>query len=817
MSDPSASASRSSAARSGDTAANTSPPAGGAPDADLVRLRDENSRLAQANAVLTHDNAHLRGDNVELRHANLDLTHVVDGTDRPTLILDRELRVVRVNPSLCTAFQLTAPAPGTPVKVVTEQLADEPAVVQELARVVRSGTWGQRQVRAASGRWYLLRAFPFGDSVEPAGVIVTFADINGAKTIETRFQLAMSAARLVWWDWDFATEVIAVYGEARCILGYTIETLPRTYEAWLEHTHPDDVAAVRAALRACVEGGADWSLIHRFRAADGAWRWVQNCGRAAEVDERGVPTRMLGITRDIHEAHEAALAVRRDAAILAQLQDAVITTDADYRIVSVNDAYETIFGWKKEEALDRHALYRVPEFARPEAKRVFDRVLRGESVAFDWEDYRRDGSRVWIRWRARPFLDDRGRLIGTVNVGSDISPQMAAAERQRELQQQLFHAQKMDTLGTLAGGIAHDLNNILAAIFGYSELAAMRASDNPEVRHFNEQIVKAGVRGRELVKRILSFSRFEEPERRPVRLAEVIGDAAKFIRATLPATVEMVAEPVPDDLPPVLADPHQLCQVLLNLATNAAHAMDHRGQFILRVRSENLGEPRAVATGELAAGRYFVVEAADTGHGIPPAVLPRIFEPFFTTKQEGEGTGLGLSVVRAIIEGHGGRIDVRSEPGQGACFLIYLPQAAAPPVTPAVSAPTRQIPRGDNQTIAIIDDEAQIASAMAAGLQRLGYQVTTFDSALKFWALFRIAPNGIDAIVTDQTMPGMTGLELVRRLREEGHEIPVLVITGFSVQIRPETVQQFTHLSVLRKPFEYHELGTSVHALFAKP
>lgn len=523
---------------------------------------------------------------------------------------------------------------------------------------------------------------------------------------------------------------------------------------------------------------------------------------------------MLGVTRDIHEAHEAALALKRDAAILAQLMDAVVVTDQAYCILSVNEAYERIFGWAKADAVGQHALFRLKGPARAEGQCILDRVLRGESVDLEWEDYRSDGSRVWIHWRAQPLFDEHGHLSGTVNVGRDISEQKAAAERHRQLQQQLFHAQKMDTLGTLAGGIAHDLNNILAVIFGFNELAAKHANESAETRHYHEQIIKAGVRGRELVKRILAFSRFEEPQRLPVHLAEVIADAVKFMRATLPATVEVISE-VPSGLSPVLADPHQLCQVLLNLATNAAHAMDHRGQFSLRLRPADFPRARPMATGVLAAGCYYVIEAEDTGHGIAPELVSRVFDPFFSTKKEGEGTGLGLSVVRAIVDGHGGRVDVHSEPGRGARFAVYLPRSPVGTATPLAAPASTPLPKGSGQTVAVIDDDTQIAAVTVAGLQRIGYQSMSFESAQRFWGVFSVAPSGIDAIVTDQTMPGMTGLELVRRLREEGHDLPVLLVTGFSVQVRPETAKEYPRLSLLRKPYGLNELAGALHDLLS--
>lgn len=503
-----------------------------------------------------------------------------------------------------------------------------------------------------------------------------------------------------------------------------------------------------------------------------------------------------------------------DVLILSQLRDAVLVSDGEYRILYANPAFERIFGWKPAQAIGQHATFRFPPHVRSEVEGYLAEVILGKSFAKEWQDFRADGSRVWIHWRCERLLDADGHVIGTVNIGTDISDRKQAEVEREELQQQLFQAQRLDTLGTLAGGIAHDFNNILAVILGFTELAMSRCAPDESMRHMHEQVVVATKRGRDLVSRILSFSRFHHPERRAIDVGEVVADGVKFIRATLPSTVNVETN-LPASCPPTLADPHQLHQVLLNLATNASHAMrDHHGTLTLALEARDVQTARSVATGVIAPGKYLVISATDTGCGMDSATLQRVFEPFFTTKKEGEGTGLGLSVVRAIVEGHGGALDVASEPGKGSRFCIYLPVVSGVTM-PAVSTEEAFAPRlrARGETIAVIDDEHAMASVTERVLQSFGYTTLSFASAEKFHAAYLTAPAGIDLVVTDQTMPGMTGFEMARRLRDAGHTLPILLMTGFSKQLRSEMVAQLGRATLLRKPFDRTTLGRAVRDL----
>ena len=500
--------------------------------------------------------------------------------------------------------------------------------------------------------------------------------------------------------------------------------------------------------------------------------------------------------------------------VLSQLHDALVLTDSEGRITYTNEGFHRLLGYAPAEARGQPMAWRLGSVARRRIEAELTDVMLGQPYSQDWEDTRADGSRVWIHWRIKRVVDADGRIAGAIAVGTDVSERKQAESEREQLQQQLYQAQRLDTLGTLAGGIAHDFNNILAIIVGFTEIALSRGTLDEQTKHMHEQVLRAGHRGRDLVSRILSFSRFHHPERRPVALGDVLQDASKFIRATMPSTINVVVDIAPE-CSATLADAHQLHQVLLNLATNAAHAMrDQHGVFGLKLYPRELKTALQTATSLLPAGSYLVLEAMDSGCGMDETTRSRVFDPFFTTKKEGEGTGLGLSVVRAIIDGHSGGIEVGSVIGRGSTFSLYIPVVAGvalPAIDPEEQFTPRLRARGE--TVAVIDDDETLVSVTERVLQSLGYSTLTFRSAESFHATYTTAPSGINLLVTDQTMPGMTGLELGRRLRDAGHALPILLMTGFSKQLRAELVQQLGHAALLRKPFDRAALARSVREL----
>ncbi len=389
------------------------------------------------------------------------------------------------------------------------------------------------------------------------------------------------------------------------------------------------------------------------------------------------------------------------------------------------------------------------------------------------------------------------------------------SERKR-LEAQLRQAQKMEAIGTLAGGIAHDFNNILTAILGYTELALDDIHQDSHAWSYLREVRKAGLRAKTLVQQILTFSRRTEQPRIPVQLPMLIEEALALLRASLPSTIE-IQHAITKDVGPVLADATQLHQVLLNLCANAAHAMrETGGRLEVRLEAAEVDEPVTAQHPELPPGSYVCITVTDTGHGMPPEVMDRIFEPFFTTKAPGEGTGMGLALVHGIVTNHGGTVLVASGVGQGTTFTVYLPCSAdlGQDQVSQEEALLTGTPTGAERVL-LIDDEAALVHLGEAILRRLGYEVVVCTSSTEALEVFRAAPQRFDLVITDQTMPHMTGERLAQALRRLRPDIPIILCTGFSHVMHAERAQELGIDAFLMKPLAMQELAQTIQQVIA--
>jgi two-component system, cell cycle sensor histidine kinase and response regulator CckA len=414
---------------------------------------------------------------------------------------------------------------------------------------------------------------------------------------------------------------------------------------------------------------------------------------------------------------------------------------------------------------------------------------------------------IWLRGeerimsiQARRIYGTKGEIIGVIQTGQDIT------ERIR-LEAQFRQAQKMEAIGTLAGGIAHDFNNILSAILGYSDMALTdRKADDPH-RHYLEQIYKAGERARDLVKQILTFSRQQEQEKKPVLIVPIIKEGIKLLRSSLPTTVK-ISQNIKDTSIMVLADPTQIHQVLMNLCTNAAHAMREKGGTLniqlVREVIDSVGTSQPL---NFTAGNYAKLTVSDTGHGIDSSIIDRIFDPFFTTKGPQEGTGLGLSVVYGIVRHHGGTIDVSSEPGRGTTVTVYFPLIQAE--KPIEERMPEAIP-GGSERILFIDDEAMLVELGSTMLTSLGYQVTPRTSSIEALEAFRANPYGFDMVITDMTMPNIRGDDLAKELLKIRPGIPIIICTGFSEMISEDKAKNIGIHEFIMKPIIKNQIARAI-------
>ena len=428
------------------------------------------------------------------------------------------------------------------------------------------------------------------------------------------------------------------------------------------------------------------------------------------------------------------------------------------------------------------------------------------------ENRRLDGTVLTVERRtvvAAGFESTWSKVFVTV---IDITEQVRLRNENKAFEKQLRQTQKLEAIGSLAGGIAHDFNNILAPIMGRAELMLVENSNNPVLQEHCRGIIDASKRARDLVRQILTFSRQVDQEIKPVFIADVIGEVVQLVRPTLPATIEVVCH-FPDTSSPVMADASQLHQVLMNLVTNAFHAMEKKGgRLILRLETVTLGID-AFSAGSVSPGLYQKLSIEDTGHGMDQATIAKIFDPYFTTKSRGKGTGLGLAVVLGILRNYGGEIRVESEPGKGTVFTLYFPvvELAANQSQPVYDAEA-PMPRG-SEHILLVDDEKSVADVTTGMLERLGYKVTTRISSYDALEAFRNLADRIDLLIADLTMPQMTGLQLYREIKKIRPDIKVIICTGFSEQLNSRQSKVIGIEGFLNKPVIMADLARCVRSV----
>jgi len=421
---------------------------------------------------------------------------------------------------------------------------------------------------------------------------------------------------------------------------------------------------------------------------------------------------------------------------------------------------------------------------------------------------RPDGETRWLRSRAKPILNSSGRFLGHVGTHEDITDLKRTEQERASLEAQLRQAQKLEAIGTLAGGIAHDFNNILGAIMGFAQVAKLDAVGQAQIQESLDAILQSSRRARDLVNRILAFSRQEPAQRQPVPVGPIIQEIAKLLRATLPATTEIVIRVAPQ-LPMIEADAIQVHQLLLNLATNSAQALPEcRGRIEISAAAVTMDAPLAARHPELKAGSYLYLTVCDTGRGMDKQTAERAFDPFFTTKNIGEGTGLGLSVVHGIVKSHLGALRLTTALGQGATFEVFLPTSIhGIPIAPIEGA---SAPPGRGQHILLVDDEPALLRVGQRALLDLGYSVTAYSDPMEALTRFRDQPQDFDLLLTDLAMPQLSGTEFAREVRARRPGLPIVLTTGFGSSVAPETAQQLGISEILCKPAEVDEIGAAV-------
>ena len=481
------------------------------------------------------------------------------------------------------------------------------------------------------------------------------------------------------------------------------------------------------------------------------------------------------------------------------------TPDGHYLVV--NAALARMYGYEHPDELlnqvsDIQSQIYVDATMREQFKRQIERT--GFVHGLEYQVRRRDGSIIWISESARAVRDASGTIQYYEGFIDDITSRKEAEAERARLEKQMLQAQKMDAVGTLASGMAHDFNNILCAILGYTDLDLVDTQIKGRTRENLCIVHKSACRARDLISRILAFSRQADTERAPLKLGAILTEGVKTLNATLPSSISIRVN-IRTDEDVVVADATEIHQIVMNLGTNAGHAMKSKGGR-LTYELETLDLKPEAATGRsVPPGRYVHLIVSDTGRGMSSEVVERIFEPFFTTKGPGRGTGLGLTLVQQIVSRSGGYIKVNSQEGQGTTFHLYFP----PSREPAVPAPADQdqLLRGHQEQILVVDDEVPILDMMQQHLRKMGYRVTTRADSLEAMHTFRASPDKFDLVITDHTMPGLLGADLAEGLGGIRPDLPVILMTGLN---QPPDFAESRHASrraVFQKPVDFVKLS----------
>jgi PAS domain S-box-containing protein len=591
------------------------------------------------------------------------------------------------------------------------------------------------------------------------------------------------------------------------LLGFAAEeTL--SFEWWLGRLHPEDRDRALAGLDETFREDVSRTE-YRVQHKDGTFRWIEDNRRLIR-DERGQPSELVGVWTDNTERRRAQDELReserRFSDMLGNLQLVAATLDCDARITYCNDYLLRLTGWDREDVLGKSWFeVFVPAEARPELKALHASLIADlpDSWHHENEIVTRAGERRLISWNNTVLRSASGEVIGTASIGEDITDR-------KSLEKQLLRTQRMESLGTLAGGIAHDLNNLFMPILMGASLIR-RVETSEATRKAVDNIERCVRRGTDLVKQVLLFARGLGGSRIVIDTASIVKEVESIARSTFPKNVTFVTTISPN-LPMLSGDPTQLTQVLLNLCVNARDAMPAGGQITVSMGSTDVEPHYAAAHGGTGGGRYVVIEVADSGTGIAPEIIDRIFEPFFTTKETGQGTGLGLSTTIGIVRSHGGFLTVSSEAGRGSSFKVYFPALFDGAFVAAEGSDKEQeLPRGEGELILVVDDERAILDIIGQTLTAFGYEVFTAEDGAQAIDLFVRHRSRIALVLTDMAMPIIDGATLIGALRRIDPDVRIIAISGGPAEAAKVERSGISHF--LAKPLTAETLLRSVSAV----
>jgi len=507
--------------------------------------------------------------------------------------------------------------------------------------------------------------------------------------------------------------------------------------------------------------------------------------------------------RDITERKKAEDKIEEQADLLDKARDAIVVRDLDGKILYWSKGAERMYGWTREEVMGGYIgglVYQNPK----DFERLNEMTISRGEWQGDVQHFTKDRRVITTEARWTLIRDKKDQPKSVLSIDSDVT-------ERKKIEAQFMRAQRMESIGTLAGGIAHDLNNILTPILLSIDLLKT-APDSPRARAILETIEVSAKRGSAIVRQVLSFARGLEGERVEIQPKHQLKEIATLIRETFPKDIQLQVS-LPNDIWTILGDPTQVHQILLNLCVNGRDAMPNGGNLVLNVENCVFDDQYAGMHGEVKAGRYVKVSVIDSGTGIPPNLLDKIFEPFFTTKELNKGTGLGLSTVMAIVKSHEGVMNVYSEPGKGTAFHVYLPATDGPGESGTEQPELDALPRGNGETVLVIDDEASVVTITSETLQTFGYHVLTATDGAHGVAVYAQHVKEVALVITDMMMPLMDGPATIQALRRINPGIKIIAASGLHPDSRAAKATGALVHYFLMKPYTARSLLNTVHAI----
>ena len=607
------------------------------------------------------------------------------------------------------------------------------------------------------------------------------------------------------WVWSCDTDGIHKFSNTavKSLLGYEPQDI--IGKSSFELIHPEDQDRVQNMFKEAVYRKKGWQEdAIRWFHKDKSVRFIESRAEPM-LDDEGQLIGFYGIDRDITKRIHAEEALRESEDKYRHLfemeSDAIfLIRKRDGQILEVNAAGTELYGFSRKELIKmkNKDLSAEPDATQKATMEQKQRI----PIRFH---RRKDGNVFPVEITASHF-NWQGEEVHIAAI-RDITLRIEAEKENTKLEEQLRQTYKMQAIGTLTGGIAHDFNNILGIILGNTELALDDVPNWNPAKYSLEEIKTASLRAKDVIRQLLSFSRKTDKELKPLKIIPIIKESLRLLRASIPTTID-IHQNIPDDCNTIIADPTQLHQILINLSTNAAHAMqEHGGILEVSVDDVELGENDIIFDPSLSAGKYVRLMVRDTGIGIASEFKDQIFDPYFTTKEVGKGTGMGLAVVHGIIKSCNGGILIESEPGRGSTFTLYFPAVLEEPIEERESP--KKLP-GGNERILLVDDEESIINIGERILHRLGYQVETEKNPVDALAIFKTDPGQFDLVIVDMTMPQMTGDKLAEEFLAIRPRMPIIICTGYSEKIDEEKARKAGIRAYVMKPIEMNEIANTV-------